>query len=190
MVGQRQRAEDQLGTARLVADTTCALLRSTSIPDTQLLDIMRTFREIATGETSPPVRAGSILPAVIAAVRDADLERVSLAESQSPPRRASRWRRNPIAAANAPPTPVQRLAAALQRSPIRLDDRCAMAVARASGKAVGRDLLEQAVQVDDCLTLTFGFQFGSAKFAADIDIACAAGDAAIAALMKMLEDSV
>lgn len=179
---------DPLDVARLVAETTCTLLRGTAVARGDLVEVMQAFRDIAVGARSPePARVESVLPAVVAAIRDADDERATAVKARPQPRqeRPRRWKR--VAPTLPPPTPVQRLTAALKRLPIRLDDRCAMAIARACGKPVGRDMLEGASQVDDLLTLTFGFKFGSAKFVASIDMADAAGGAALSALMEMLD---
>lgn len=179
---------DPLDVARLVAETTCTLLRGAAVARGDLVEVMQAFRDIALGANSRnPARVEAVLPAVVAAIRHADETRAIAikARPQARQKRQQRWQ--PVASTLPPPTPIHRLAAALQRSPIRLDDRCAMAIARASGKPIGRDMLEQAAEVDGVLTLTFGFKFGSAKFVASIDMGDTAGIVAMTALMDMLD---
>lgn len=179
---------DSLGVGRLVAETTCMLLRGTPVARGDLVEVMQAFRDIALGANSRnPARVEAVLPAVVAAIRDADEARAIAGKARPQPRqeRPRRWK--PIAPTLAPPTPIQRLEAALKRSPIRLDDRCAMAVARASGKPVGKDKLERAQQIDNRIALTFGFDFGTAKFTAEFDVRDDLGSQAVAALMQMLD---
>lgn len=187
MVGRQHGTDDGLRTTRLVADATRTLLQGASIPYAQLPSVMQALREIATGERRrEAVPPESVLPAVIAAIRGTEKPAPkTAARSQAREPTSQRW--TPVAPTNVPVKPIQKLEAALRRSPLRLDDRSAMAIARASGKPIGRDKLEWAEQVDDRLALTFGFDFGSAKFIAEFDIQGDLGHQAVTALMEMLD---
>lgn len=144
------------------------LLKGASIPSEDLSAIAAAFHEILTG----PV-------AVAEPPADLPLPKKSRSPRLQPSPRAT-------AARIAPSTPLDRLALMLRRKPVRLDDQAAMAVARASGKAVGRDRLERLEQRDGQLFLTFGFEFGSAKFTVQFDPAGPAGQVAVTALTALL----
>lgn len=146
------------------------LLKGASIPSDDLPAIAAAFHEILTG----PVAAAPPEPAAPAPVQ----------KKPRAPRGTGPARATPFRAA--PATPLDRLVALLRRKPVRLDDQAAMAVARASGKAVGRDRLERLEQRDGQLFLTFGFEFGSAKFTVQFDPSGAPGQTAVAALTALL----
>lgn len=151
----------------LVAEAMQTLLKGANIPLEDLPAIAAAFHEILVG---PPVAAEPALPP--------SPQKVRASRGRSPAR--------PAAARPLPSTPLERLAGMLRRKPVRLDDQAAMAVARASGKAVGRDRLERLEQRDGNLFLTFGFEFGSAKFTVQFDPAGPAGQTAVAALTALL----
>ncbi len=153
----------------LVAEAMETLLKGASIPSDDLPAIAAAFHEILTGPAAPAAEPPApMIP-----------QKKPRAPRGTAPPRASAVR-------TAPATPLERLAAMLRRKPVRLDDQAAMAVARASGKAVGRDRLERLEQRDGQLFLTFGFEFGSAKFTVQFDPSGAPGLTAVAALTALL----
>jgi hypothetical protein len=150
----------------LVAEAMQTLLKGASIPTEDLPAIAAAFHEILAGPAAtaePP--AALPLPKKARAV-----------PGPAKPRQVRA----------VPATPLEQLAGMLRRKPMRLDDQAAMAVARASGKAVGRDRLERLEQRDGLLFLTFGFEFGSAKFTVQFDPLGAQGQTAVAALIALL----
>ncbi len=148
------------------------LLKGASIPTEDLPAIAAAFHEILAGPARPPV-TDDATPAP--------------RKTRGPGRPRSTAPRPAMPAVRGlPATPLERLAAMLGRKPVRLDDQAAMAVARASGKAVGRDRLERLEQRDGLIFLTFGFEFGSAKFTVQFDPADALGRPAVAALTALL----
>ncbi len=140
------------------------LLKGAAIPTEDLPAIAAAFHEILAGPVAAPEPAAAL----------------------PPPKKTRGPSRIRPAARIAAATPLERLAGMLRRKPVRLDDQAAMAVARASGKAVGRDRLERLEQRDGLLFLTFGFEFGSAKFTVQFDPTGAAGQVAVAALTALL----
>lgn len=143
------------------------LLKGASIPTEDLPAIAAAFHEILAGPTAP-AEPPAALP----------LPKKARAVSSGPAK--------PRQVRAVPATPLEQLAGMLRRKPMRLDDQAAMAVARASGKAVGRDRLERLEQRDGLLFLTFGFEFGSAKFTVQFDPLGAQGQTAVAALIALL----
>lgn len=176
--------------AAVVAEATCLLLEHGSVSSSDLPAIIEAFTALVAG-MPPTAFQGSatmetMLPVVTSVLRDFGSQVASPAVPVRPRgRRPRAWK--VVAPTNVPATPIEKLEAALKRSPIRLDDRSAVAVARASGKPVGKDKLERAQQIDDRLALTFGFDFGTAKFTAEFDVRDNLGSEAVAALMQMLD---
>jgi len=147
------------------------LLKGASIPTEDLPAIAAAFHEILAGPASTP---------------ETDDAAPTPRKPRGPGRPRSTTPRPAAPARVLPTTPLERLAAMLGRKPVRLDDQAAMAVARASGKAVGRDRLERLEQRDGFIFLTFGFEFGSAKFTVQFDPTDALGRPAVAALTALL----
>lgn len=141
------------------------LLKGASIPTEDLAAIAAAFHEVLAGPAPAPEPAPTLPP---------------------PKKTRGPGRPRTTAFRPVPASPLERLAALLRRKPLRLDDQAAMAVARASGKAVGRDRLERLEQRDGLLFLTFGFEFGSAKFTVQFDPSGVLGQAAVAVLTGLL----
>ncbi len=147
------------------------LLKGASIPTEDLPAIAAAFHEILAGPSTPP---------------DTEDAAPAPRKTRGPGRPRTVAPRPAPSVRPVPGTPLERLAAMLGRKPVRLDDQAAMAVARASGKAVGRDRLERLEQRDGFIFLTFGFEFGSAKFTVQFDPTDTLGRPAVAALTALL----
>lgn len=166
----------------LIAGLTEIFLRQGTVPTNALPGIIAAFDDILSSTRSLPPSDAPRQPAPVPKV----VAKVSKPASRQETKRKPRaWK--PVLPTNIPTTPFEKLVATLKRSPLRLDDRSATAIARASGKPVGRDKLERAEQAGDRLTLTFGFDFGSAKFTAEFDVQSGLGSQAMTALMEMLD---
>lgn len=180
---------------RLAADATEMLLRQISLPSAEIPALVALFSSLAGDhETAAKPKLAFVSPQPAAAV-----SRVT----SSPPTIAARktataasrktaaavkptkgWKQ--VRPTNPPLTALEKVRIRVRRSSIRLDDRTAMAIVRASGKAVGRDMLEGIEgTTDGRIMLCFGFIHGSAKFFVAFDPAEENGALAMAALVNL-----
>lgn len=183
---------------RLAAQATEMLLAQIALPTDQIPSVIAVFSSLA----GPPIAAA---PPAIAALPPKPVAATPRlpppiakprVNSKTPPKKnastgqpAEKWKA--VRHTNPPLTPLEKIKIRVKGTALRLDDQTAMAVARASGKAVGRDMLEAIAETTDGnVMLTFGFVHGSAKFYVEFNPKAEHGIQAMTALVQLASEHI